>query len=145
MNAIFHSLLISAAVILLWYLWERWWASIQNEAAGILVIFFGKESPDIIGFILPWLGVATLHYFVPTFWFWFIIGVATLLILAPVFGNTVVWWIILFLLIGIAVWHTRSRKTNSPQTIETEVSSAFKNEIFPVLTSNWQFFSVDAT
>ena len=120
MNAIFHSLLISAAIVLLWYLWEKFRANIINESMGVLSIIFGEESPEIINFILPWLGVAVLHYFVATFWFWWIIGIVTLLFSARLFRETIVWWVVMLSLIGAAIWHMHTAKAEPPSETSTE-------------------------
>ena len=129
MNAVLHSLLISAAIVLLWYLWERFLASCVNEQLGLLALFIGEGKPNILGFILPWLGVAVLNYFMPTFWFWFIIAIVALLILAPVFGSTVIWWVILFCLIGVAIWWTMAKRANpSTETIPEKTTVSFLND-----------------
>ena len=114
MNAIFHSLLISAAIVLLWYLWEKFCVDVFNDSMGVFSLFFGEEAPDIVLFILPWLGVAALHYFVPTFWFCFVVGIVTLLFPARMFRDTVAWWVVLFSLIGVAIWHTQTTKAEPP-------------------------------
>ena len=120
MNAIFHSLLISAAIVLLWYLWEKFCVDMYNDFIGVFSLFLGEEAPDIVLFILPWLGVAALHYFVPTFWFCFVVGIVTLLFPARMFRGTVVWWIVLFSFIGVAIWHTQATKAEPPARTTTD-------------------------
>ncbi len=79
------SLAISAAIVLFWYIIARVFTNLVNESMGWLALFFAKESPSPILYVVAWPILAAFHYFVPAFWFWIVIAVATLLPLVKLF------------------------------------------------------------